>query len=188
MLKRKTTLILGAGASSEVKLPLGAALKAQIAGLMRIETDDWGHLKYSRENSEIFAEIERLEQFAKNKQRILTASQQLSKGVVFASSIDNFLDVRRDNPDIALLAKAALVYLILKGERESNLAVERRGRSVGLEPKAIDETWYQEFAQLLFEKVGVEDIEAALSRLSVVDFNYDRCFEQGHVPRPHGFV
>lgn len=178
MLRRKTTLILGAGASQEVRLPLGPELKAQIAGLMRVEIDDWNKLKYSQENSRIFAEIERLEQFRDNKKRILTASRQLSKGVIFASSIDNFLDVRRDNPDIELLAKAALVHLILKGERGSDLLEERRGRGASLKPTAIDETWYQEFAQLLFEKVGVGDIEAALSRLSVIDFNYDRCFEQ----------
>ena len=178
MLKGKTALILGAGASHEVGLPLGADLKAEIASLMRVGTDDFGRPKYSPENSQIFAEIHRLEQFKDNKRRIQTASQQLSKGVIFASSIDNFLDIRRDNPDIALLAKAGLVHLILKGERKSNLVAEGHGPNTSLKPRVIDNTWYQEFAQLLFEKVGREDIEAALNRLGVIDFNYDRCFEQ----------
>ncbi len=177
MLRRKTTLILGAGASSEVRLPLGPTLKAQIADLMRVETE-YHDLKYTRDNQPIFSEIQRLDEFKGNRQRILTASRQLSKGIVFASSIDNFLDVRRDNPDIATLAKAGLVHLILAGERASNLIEDKRARISSLKPAALDDTWYQEFAQLLFEKVGVGDIEAALSRLSVIDFNYDRCFEQ----------
>jgi hypothetical protein len=177
MLRNKTVLILGAGASSEIQLPLGPALKARIAALMEVSQDDWGRPKYSRDNSHIFYEIERLAEFKENKWAILTATRQLSAGVAFASSIDNFLEIRKDNPHITLLAKAALVHLILEGERESLLATESVDGAPRLKTGAIDGTWYQEFTQLLFEKVGIGGIEDAFKQLAIVDFNYDRCFE-----------
>jgi hypothetical protein len=177
MLRHKTVLIIGAGASSEVRMPLGPALKGQIAKLMEIEPDGWGGLKYSKENYRIFSEIERLEEYKNDRRLIFTAAQQISSGIAFASSIDNFLEIRKDNPHITLLAKAALVHLILEGERNSPLKTVNVGGDQRLKATAIDGTWYQEFTQLLFEKIGVSDIEDALDQLSVIDFNYDRCFE-----------
>ena len=42
MLKRETVVVLGAGASKEVGLPLGDGLKEQIAGLVRKDQDPYG--------------------------------------------------------------------------------------------------------------------------------------------------
>jgi hypothetical protein len=178
MLRHKTVLVPGAGASSEVKMPLGAVLKKDIASLVRIEPEGRHRILHTDDNRDMFDEIEQLEEFKGDKSAVLAASRQISAGVPFASSIDNFLEIRKDNPSISLLAKAAIVHLILSGERKSNLLANKVGGIPNLKPTAIDNTWYQEFAQLLFEKVGVEDIEEALAQLSVVDFNYDRCFEQ----------
>ncbi len=47
MADRQTTLILGAGASSEVGLPVGRQLKDEIAHSLDIRYDDWGSKRIS---------------------------------------------------------------------------------------------------------------------------------------------
>jgi hypothetical protein len=177
VLRGKTVFVVGAGASTEADLPSGPKLKIAIAELLRSTIDSLGQLVLSEQNREFFAELVRLERF-RDRNRLAAAAQQIVSGVAFASSIDTFLEVRKLDDDITLLAKASIVNVILAAERDSYLVGKGPSANKRLEPTAIDKTWYQEFAQLFFEKVEQERIRDELEKLTVIDFNYDRCFEQ----------
>ena len=177
MLRGKTVFVVGAGASSEADLPSAPKLKIEIANLLGSTVDSLGQLVLSEQNREFFAELVRLERF-RDRNRLAAAAHQIVSGVAFASSIDTFLEVRKLDDDITLLAKASIVNLILAAERNSFLVGTGPPANRRLEPTAIDKTWYQEFAQFFFEKVEQERIGNELEKLTVIDFNYDRCFEQ----------
>jgi len=90
MFRRDTVFIVGAGASSEVGLPVGSKLATLISDLMRFEFD-FGQM--TKGDGEIFAAWDR--HFLDNDKlnEHMRAARRLSDGIFLVKSIDDFLHI-----------------------------------------------------------------------------------------------
>lgn len=189
MFRQRTTIIVGAGASCELGLPSGDALKGKILNL----------LKPTRENGYGFSDttmIELLEQRGDprvwDKQaglaRVREAAERIRKGLPLALSIDNFLHSHQGDEEVEQLGKLTIAISILRAEAQSHL-FRRASSLVSLENsnakpdmhingKEISESWYPAFAQLLMSGVQRDNVSMAFENLRFIIFNYDRCLEQ----------
>jgi hypothetical protein len=166
----KTVLIIGAGASQEANLPIGSDLMGQIATLLtfRDERRDDLTLRALQTWGENNGGMGPLLQAAQQVATVLRDSQ--------AMSIDNFVDAHRGNSAIELCAKIAIARAILRAERGSTLFPDQQnGGLVNL--AALHGTWYMKFAKLLRENCTAALLPQRLAQLTVIIFNYDRCFE-----------
>lgn len=177
MLTRKTVIVVGAGASHELGLPLGADLRQNIASLLDV-TFRHG----SNQQASDLAVVQCLRDIAQE------GSQRGIKDLLFkcwlirdalpaAISIDNLLDAHRNDPDIALIGKLGIAQAILNAERDSKLyeaLVTDRKSSL----YSLANTWLLPMFQLLTEGVVKEDAATIFDNVTFIVFNYDRCLEE----------
>ena len=166
-----TVIVLGAGASFEAGLPLGSQLKAKIASLLTMHAD-YGdvsdrHMKSALFNAAGMSGIP-VESIAESARHIVDA-------MPLVLSIDNYLDQRRDAPSVALVGKLAIARAILHAEAHSRLTLQGRYHRMPMED--LGATWYNEFFQRVCEGCSVRELEKRLEQITMVIFNYDRCFE-----------
>ncbi|MDH7795811.1 MULTISPECIES: SIR2 family protein [unclassified Beijerinckia] len=168
MLKEKTVLILGAGASKEGNLPTGTELSEQIKVLT------------SRQGGELpsllsFFDDHRIREV---QDSLLEGCRRISLGLDWSVSIDNFLFTHARNTDILRAGKLAIAHSIMAAESSSYLMYRT-------EPPRFDNTkevlasWYHSLAVGLMSGISASDGEAStlFDNLTIIDFNYDRCVE-----------
>lgn len=172
-------LVLGAGASKEAKLPIGIELTKSIAQSLSFKIDDFQHLVGG--DDRIRECIYKLAQMQTNSHGTADdyyrASQKIRDEMPLAPSIDNFIDSHRPDNRIAQIGKLAIAACILRSEMESTLYVDRSNIYNKLDFKTIDGTWYAKLFSLISQHCSYEELEIRLSRLTVISFNYDRCFK-----------
>jgi hypothetical protein len=177
-MSKSLVLVIGAGASSEVKLPLGYELKNKIADTLKIEGDNFSS---NVQDYLINRAIDYLSRQNSNNQdyrsQLLNAAWQIHEAMPLASSIDNFIDARRADPLIAICAKIAIARIILKAESNSSLYVDKSNIYNTLDFKSIASTWFCSFFQLLTENCAQQDLKQRFRSIAIVCFNYDRCIE-----------
>jgi hypothetical protein len=166
-------LVVGAGASCELGLPSGAQLKEDI--VFTIQKSHEYALKH-RERDDVIADAFRV--LSQTEARLnghdgplLNAAQFIKDGLPLAISIDNFLDAHRENDDIAICGKLAIVSCILRAEAGSSIM---RSNDIPL----FQESWLYPFFQILTENCSVNELPGRLRRIGIICFNYDRCIEQ----------
>lgn len=190
MLKQKTTIVVGAGASCELGLPSGDALKRQILTLLSRDTSNaFGFSDVALQNAmrQILAADGRGADWTLLEPWKLAASKILA-GLPFAASIDNFLHSHQSDSHVVRLGKLAIAICITRAERSSHFFekesylssfVDRPGLyEPSVRGEKLMSTWYTGLAQLLFSGITVDSIEAAFEKVRFVVFNYDRCLEQ----------
>jgi hypothetical protein len=174
---KSLVLVLGAGASREVNLPVGAELKNRIAGHLNIQFD------HNQQSSGDGLITQALREFATaNGGRgdinpLLHVCWLIRDAMPQAISIDNFIDSHRQNPSVALCGKLAIARCILEAEAGSSLKIDRGNIYNKMNFPRVSETWYNAFFQLLTENCSVEQITERIASIAVISFNYDRCFE-----------
>ena len=173
----KITLILGAGASKEIKMPLGNELRDQIVEMIAppAGTRSPGRKQTTRDTV-LFDAIKRVCSSSDSNvtfHEIDNASRRLHKSLPENRSIDQAIHDLSD-PHITLCGKMAIAKAILMAESQSLL----RGRHAQ-DTSVLDRDlgWYRKFASHFFESVKANRIEERLSDLLVISFNYDRSFE-----------
>jgi len=179
MFQSKTVFIVGAGASSEVGLPVGADLKNEISQKIDIQfehgfrqnTGDYQIMETYRKHSSS------LKSFSQNVNDYLHASWQIRDAMPQSISIDNYIDAHRGNRLIELCGKLGIVKCILEAEKSSELYIDHLHRQ-HLDLSRSSHTWYAGFFQLLSEGVALEDVESIFDNVAFIIFNYDRCIEQ----------
>ena len=175
MISSKTVFVIGAGASSEVGLPLGTRLAEQISELLNYR------FEFSRLEHGDATFLEALRTHIKNHELAnehLVLARQISEGIRLVASIDNYIDTHRHDPRIALLGKAAIAYLILKAEKSSTLHFDTRGGRTRLPFSSYESTWLLRFGRQLVDGVPHERLDTIFDNLTIVCFNYDRCVEE----------
>src|SRR5271169_6402519 len=133
MFKKRTLFVLGAGASAELKLPIGGELAKKIASLLTVDPQSPQNPDGERLLGQLY------DRYPLPHNGYHRAAQAISEGVAFANSIDDFLDRHSADENIQRVGKAAIVRAILTAERESRLFRTLRSRSTLAE---IDSTWY----------------------------------------------
>lgn len=177
---KSLVLVLGAGASKEVGLPIGAELKSQIARLLDI--------RFHHGSQQVSGDV----QITQSLRRIasqdgngrgdinpyLHMCRRIRDAMPQAISIDNFIDSHAGEDKIALCGKLAIARAILSAESTSTLTVDRSNINNKLDFAKNTNTWFNGFFQLLTENCRLDDLPARLKSIGVVTFNYDRCLEQ----------
>ena len=176
MFRAKTVIVIGAGASIEVGLPMGPELLKTIAKLTHFEFE-WGQLK---SGDQVILEALKLclnegTDVTKLNEH-LRAGRQLGKSANQAQSIDNVIDALED-PQIELLGKLGIVRAILNAEAASPVFKFAQNIPDTLDLSKFDDTWYSSLTRLLIENVRKSQIDNIFNNLEIVNFNYDRCLE-----------
>jgi hypothetical protein len=179
MYKPNTLFIIGAGASAEVGFPVGSQLAEKIRGMTAfergVEGDGPGIVGGDKH---LLSELRRISAPQRNVMNWLAAAQTIHRGVMFNTSIDNFIDQHRDEPHVALCGKLAIARTIIHREQVSPLYVDFR-KSDG-QFKSIEETnrtWLMPFFRLLIGQVYPSELDKLFERIAIICFNYDRCIE-----------
>jgi len=170
-------LIVGAGASKEVNLPVGAELRTRIAGALNIRYED-GFRRSSGDGAidEAFRVLARESgQNSPDVNPYLHSSWRIRDAMPQAISIDNFIDSHKHDGRIAICGKLAIARCILLAEAESALFVNRQNRNPQIDFSGVENTWFNAFFQLLTENCQESEIDQRLSQVAIVSFNYDRC-------------
>ena len=175
---QKTVFIVGAGASKEVNLPVGAELKESIANVLDFNLDS-GQLTGG--DSIIFTTLQTVARQGNpsppNFDHFIKAAWQIRNAMPQAISIDNYIDTLYQEGPIELCGKLAIVLTILQAEKSSKLFIDQNHRIYQLNYPLLVNTWYISFWQLLTENCRLPDLEKRLSSIAHVIFNYDRCIE-----------
>lgn len=171
MFRERTVIVIGAAASRDFKFPLGKDLKSEIAALLRWGRNDRGRIQLSRDQEHIYRHV------TSGDDPQLAAGRIISEGISFASSVDNFLEMRKNEQMVLEIGKRAISHIILQRERRCS-TLRWSETTENNYTTALDKTWHQIFSEICFERCAKGDLPAALSRFQVISFNYDRCFEQ----------
>ncbi len=177
-MKSNSVFIIGAGASKEAKLPTGEELKSEISKLLDIKFELSNRLKSGDHliTSALRTYVRLPDGRNGNINLLMQEAVHISEALPLAISIDNFIDSHKENAEIALCGKLAIVRAILKAENESLLFFNNRQEST-IDFNSLYGTWYLAFFQLLTENCDKEEIKNKLKSITLIIFNYDRCVE-----------
>jgi hypothetical protein len=171
--KRKTLFVLGAGASFEAGLPLGAGLATTISTKMNILLDHDRHTGTGDRSL-----FEGFRRFHANEMREYQKAAWLTRdGLPLARSIDDFLDLHKNNARVTHYAKATIVKTILEAEKRSKLWVDPSNIYNTIPSASIADTWYVKFMHLLTPGGDIERLDTLFENIAFIIFNYDRCLE-----------
>lgn len=178
MLKGQTLIVVGAGASAEIGLPTGNALKANIAKLLDIRFEG-GYQMFSGDHRICDA----LRAYVRSNggsdiNPHLHAAWRIRNAMPQAISIDNYIDCHPVDDKIRLCGKLGIVRGILDAEKECALHIDRRTQKQHPDFNALSETWFSALMQLVTQNCQLSGVAERLSRIAFVVFNYDRCVEQ----------
>ena len=193
----RTVFVIGAGANTEIGMPSGNELKAEIADILDFTPGDGGTLngddvvygalnlfsrdRYEHVNTSIF-------------DGLVDAAKNISKAMPLSISIDSFIDARRGNQQIAFCGKLAIVSAIFEAEYNCALSVINNKTvqdeiakgfiitstiedAVDAETELLNRSWYPLLFQKITEGCSIEELAGRLNDISFIIFNYDRCFE-----------
>ncbi|MFZ7097208.1 hypothetical protein ACOPJQ_05105 [Luteimonas dalianensis] len=177
-----TVVVIGAGASFELGLPLGSGLKAEIASLF-----GGAYLQHDEITFEAVRHADLVENGASPKRTYWSAGERIARAMPQAISIDNFVHDQRDDPRIALCSKIAIARCILRAEENSKIfKAAARTKSLDIHrPRGdqhfrfleTEETWLNQFFRNLTQSCTLDELPARFSNITFVIFNYDRCIE-----------
>jgi hypothetical protein len=176
MFRAKTLLIVGAGASFEVGLPIGSALLTSIVELADIRFERWEQTR----GSPALLEALKARFFPAVHETVddhIRAGWQLAASAQQAISIDNLIDALED-PKIEVMGKLGIAQAILQAEGKSAAFKPRDPQRNDLDMSNFADTWYGTLTKLLAEGVRRSEVEGIFSNLEIINFNYDRCLEQ----------
>ncbi len=117
---KTTVFVIGAGAGVDLNMPLGNELTAKIARALRVTKEaKFGGLKFTGDALIRDALTTQITQVEKHRDMgdYLKACEKIVRAMPLVESIDNFIDLRKDEPKIVRCAKLGP---LLHGERRSD--------------------------------------------------------------------
>jgi len=160
----RTVFVIGAGANVEIGMPSGDELKKEIVKKLDFKsTTDGGDNHLYNVFVSAFG----------NHRRLSAIAETIREALPFAISIDNFLDAHRNETDVVLGGKLAIIVSILEAERKSSLYNFIYDDFNNI----IQDTWYPLFLRKITEGCEINEFIERLEDISFIIFNYDRCFE-----------
>lgn len=188
MLAKKTVFIVGAGASVELGLPIGEGLKPKIIEALAASPNNAQRSFASEAVEAAVMSYVNENDYGERQQayeRMKAAAIIIRKALPFALSIDQFLDSRRDQPEVVRMGKIGIAAAILVAERDSSLGGKSTGAisegatawNSALESSGV-KSWHMKLVQLITAGKSRDQIAEALEEIAFIVFNYDRCLEQ----------
>jgi hypothetical protein len=154
MFNQQTLFILGAGASAEADVPIGTKLASTIGQKMDIRFE-MGSEHIGTGDLELFSHIN--QKFRQEAREYQQAGWLIRDGITLSQSIDDFLDLHRNNHRVNRYGKAAIIKAVLEAERKSKLYF---GGTSGIEtfnPDRVADTWFVKFMHMLGRGVSKEN-------------------------------
>lgn len=177
MVKYRTVIVVGAGASKEANLPDGTELKREISSLLNIQFN--GFETKTGDNLVLSSIVTHARKHANGHlEQYFEAAHSIRDAMPQARSIDSYIDHHNGNSYIELCGKLAIVRAILKAESKSRLYVKLDNYKSKPNFEALSDTWFNSFFKILNEHCRAQDLKQRLNTFTLVIFNYDRCFEQ----------
>lgn len=175
-----TVYIIGAGASKEANLPTGIELKEKIMDLLNIKFDRFGG--DVEEGDYVIAQAMKILsskpiQPTSSIQALFNASHQIKNSLPQAISIDNLIHMRKDDKNIEICGKMAIVRAILTAEKKSTLFFKPDHSNITIDFKKTSNSWYTPFFRSITEDCGKDDLRERFKKITLIIFNYDRCVE-----------
>jgi hypothetical protein len=179
MFKRKTVIVLGAGAGVEIGMPIGSTLSTVIATKLNIKFGEFG-TKMKSGSPEIVAALKRI---AKDREEDFNdwraTGCTVASGISYTRSIDAYINTHKVNKKIAVCAKLAIVQTILEYESKCALAVKEGASREWRNRTEVMGSWLPDLLYVLQDGVVVgENLDELFSNVCIINFNYDRCIEQ----------
>lgn len=174
---KKLTIVVGAGASKELGLPIGSELKHKIAKLLDIRFD------FHEQKSGDYLVRQALELAvrqatgARDINPHLHAAWRIRDAMPQAISIDNFIDNHQGDEKIELCGKLGIVRSIAEAEKSSKIYVDPQNAREGIKYARIDDCWLNPYLRVLTESCRADQLAERLESVTFVIFNYDRCIE-----------
>ena len=175
MLESKTMFVVGAGASNEVNLPVGSTLRKIIYDKVDFRADDVGRRDPLHGDNKLFEWIRR--HYGNSANNYFNACGRIRAGILTSASIDDFLDVHRDDREMMECGKVAIAHAILEAEKSSHLSYDAQNAYNTIDFSRLEKTWYMGFFRLLHEGLSKADRHDIFKNATVISFNYDRCIE-----------
>lgn len=175
MFNRQTLFIIGAGASVEVGMPLGAELASTIGKKMDIRFEMGGTKHIGSGDLDLFSHFRH--SFRAEAREYQHVAWLIRDGIKLSQSIDDFLDLHRANEPLNRYGKAAIVKAVMEAERRSKLYF---GGSSGVDtfkPDNVSDTWLVKFMHALARGIPKENAREVFDKVAFIIFNYDRCVE-----------
>jgi hypothetical protein len=171
---KRLVFVVGAGASAEVKLPVGTTLKGEIANLLNLKSDGFNLVSGDA------VAWEAVKIFAKEKQitdvnLLRTKCVHIAEAMPLAESIDNFVENKKDDELLSFCAKLGISRAILQAEKNSTLY--RVAEQHKPDFSELNNTWYIALFRKIVEQCSRDELEQRLDQLAFIVFNYDRCLE-----------
>jgi hypothetical protein len=167
-----TVFVIGAGASAEIDMPVGNALKKTIAKFLNqkappsetaiIQAIDGAIRLCSMDQTEMDNAFVNMK----------TIADKIATALPLAESIDNYLNAHKGNECIEVLGKIGIVYSILHAEAYSKL------KKTSVIPfDEIEETWYAALFKKIVQGGQLGHFTKKLKEITFITFNYDRSLE-----------
>lgn len=172
----KSVIIVGAGASYEAGLPVGAGLKNEISRILK-HRETSGYNGGEASDQLIGYALSILSSQGSDINSLYQACKHISDAMPQVISIDNFIDTHKGNESIEKCGKLAIVRSILQAEKSSKLYVDLNNIYNKPNYEQLESTWFNAFWQLMTENCQEEELENRFSSISLIIFNYDRCIE-----------
>ena len=171
-----TVFVVGAGAGSDIGMPVGSVLSETIARKLDFSFDG-GELK--RGDPEIMSTFNRLAATENSKvDDWIIAGRSIARGIQYTRSIDSYINSHREDAKIRDCAKLAIVKSILESESNTSVVWDRKTDD-WTQPGSVRKSWLQIMMYLLQEKiVNRVNLEKIFENFTIINFNYDRCIEQ----------
>jgi hypothetical protein len=119
MLDRKTVFVIGAGAGFDIGMPLGDNLAGRISEAVDFYFDSG---KLTKGNAHV---AEALQRIAKpGWAAFLPAGRMISSGIKYTRSIDNFVYSHSDKEAVKIVAKVAIVQMIIEAEKACAISID----------------------------------------------------------------
>lgn len=182
----RTVFVVGAGASHEFGLPVGSQLQDQISHqtMLKVERGSIQAFSHNANFLDLLPAAAGLQSYtASDKLRLAEKSVDISAGVRLAASIDNYLHAQQSDAELVAIGKLAIAKCILEAEQASTLAYKTNGfgfagaRSQGA-TKEPHNSWLGVLIKVLSAGRDFNAFCKAVSTITFVCFNYDRCIER----------
>jgi hypothetical protein len=175
---REHVIVLGAGASYEVGLPVGSDLKQKISNLLRLQQSTFvTQISNTLVRDAIHLIVASARDRGTELNSLMNAATQIAVAMPLAESIDNFINNRKGDASIEQVSKLCIASAILDAEFHSKLAVADGSTPRTINFAQLEQTWYPQFYKRLTENCTFADLPERLAKVSIISFNYDRCIE-----------
>lgn len=174
MIRTKTVLVVGAGASSELKFPLGGVLLAEIGRALDFNVSSGG---VTGGSPRIWRELKRTAHTSgKNADDYIFAAWRVRDATHLGLSIDNVIHQLNDDDLVTYCAKLGIAHKLLVAEGSCDLRIHENNRTMTW--PNVRGTWLGGLAQLIVQDKERRSIDDIFENLSIISFNYDRTIQR----------